>query len=130
MNQFTSAQLRKALSILVFFHVLIIVSSNYLVQIPFTIFSVHTTWGAFTFPFVFLATDLTVRIFGASLARKIIFVVMIPALLLSYLFSVIFSAGQFQGLAPLAVPNNQTPTWKQGSSVCLNVVLLTLVVQS
>ncbi len=105
MNQFTSAQLRKALSILVFFHVLIIVSSNYLVQIPFTIFSVHTTWGAFTFPFVFLATDLTVRIFGASLARKIIFVVMIPALLLSYLFSVIFSAGQFQGLAPLAELN-------------------------
>ena len=44
------------------------------------IFGLHTTWGAFTFPFIFLATDLTVRIFGAQLARKIIFLVMLPAL--------------------------------------------------
>ncbi len=102
MSQFTAAQQRKALVYLVSFHLIIIASSNYLVQLPFTIGGLHTTWGAFTFPFIFLATDLTVRIFGAPLARKIIFCVMIPALLFSYLLSVIFFQGQFQGLGHLA----------------------------
>ncbi len=102
MSNFTPAQQRKALSYLVLFHLVIIASSNYLVQIPFTIFGFHTTWGAFTFPFIFLATDLTVRIFGAPMARKIIFLVMLPALLVSYLLSVVFFEGQFQGLAPLS----------------------------
>jgi len=102
MSQFTPAQMRKALSILVLFHLVIIASSNYLVQIPFTIFGMHTTWGAFTFPFIFLATDLTVRIFGAKLARNIIFLVMLPALLVSYLLSVVFFEGQFQGLSQLS----------------------------
>jgi hypothetical protein len=46
----------------------VITSSNYLVQLPVSIFGFHTTWGAFSFPFIFLATDLTVRIFGAPLA--------------------------------------------------------------
>ncbi|WP_375751916.1 7-cyano-7-deazaguanine/7-aminomethyl-7-deazaguanine transporter [Vibrio sp. HN007] len=101
MSNFTPAQMRKALSVLVLFHLVIIASSNYLVQLPFTIFGMHTTWGAFTFPFIFLATDLTVRIFGAKLARKIIFLVMLPALIASYVLSVIFYEGQFQGLAPL-----------------------------
>ncbi|MDG3086701.1 7-cyano-7-deazaguanine/7-aminomethyl-7-deazaguanine transporter [Vibrio hannami] len=101
MSNFTPAQMRKALSVLVLFHLVIIASSNYLVQIPFTIFGMHTTWGAFTFPFIFLATDLTVRIFGAKLARKIIFLVMLPALAASYILSVMFYEGQFQGLAPL-----------------------------
>ncbi len=60
---FTPQQQRKALGYLVLFHLLVIASSNYLVQLPFTVFGYHTTWGAFTFPFIFLATDLTVRIF-------------------------------------------------------------------
>ncbi|MCE0493904.1 7-cyano-7-deazaguanine/7-aminomethyl-7-deazaguanine transporter [Vibrio salinus] len=102
MSQFTPSQQRKALSYLVVFHLLVIVSSNYLVQIPFVIFGFHTTWGAFTFPFIFLATDLTVRIFGSSLARKIIFLVMLPALALSYGCSVVFHQGEYQGLAPLS----------------------------
>lgn len=101
MNNFTPAQMRKALSILVLFHLVIIASSNYLVQLPFTIFGMHTTWGAFTFPFIFLATDLTVRVFGAKLARKIIFLVMLPALIVSYLLSVVFFEGQFQGFGQL-----------------------------
>ncbi|WED21790.1 7-cyano-7-deazaguanine/7-aminomethyl-7-deazaguanine transporter [Vibrio sp. JC009] len=102
MSNFTPAQMRKALSILVLFHLVIIASSNYLVQIPFTIFGMHTTWGAFTFPFIFLATDLTVRIFGAKLARKIIFLVMLPALVASYVLSVLFYEGAFQGIGALA----------------------------
>jgi len=105
MSQFTPVQQRKALCYLVVFHLLVIASSNYLVQIPFTIFGFHTTWGAFTFPFIFLATDLTVRIFGSFLARKIIFCVMLPALLLSYSLSVIFYKGEYQGIMPLSIFN-------------------------
>lgn len=101
MTQFSTAQQRRALGWLVMFHLLVITSSNYLVQIPFTVAGFHTTWGAFTFPFIFLATDLTVRIFGAQLARQIIFRVMIPALLVSYLLSVLFFEGAWQGLAGL-----------------------------
>ena len=50
----------------------------------------------------FLATDLTVRVFGAKEARWIIFIVMIPALIVSYIVSVVFSNGQYQGLGALS----------------------------
>ncbi|RKS85258.1 hypothetical protein DES39_1769 [Orbus hercynius] len=102
MYLFTAKQKQTALYQLSFFHILIIASSNYLVQIPFTIFGMSTTWGAFTFPFIFLTTDLTIRIFGASLARKIIFFVMMPALLLSYAVSVLFFDGHWLGMSALA----------------------------
>ncbi|MCE2572945.1 7-cyano-7-deazaguanine/7-aminomethyl-7-deazaguanine transporter [Motilimonas eburnea] len=102
MNTHTLTQAKFALLVLSLFHIGIIASSNYLVQLPVTILGMHTTWGAFTFPFIFLATDLTVRIFGAALARKIIFVVMLPALVISYLLSVLFFNGEYQGLAGLA----------------------------
>jgi len=102
-SPFTSAQLKQALILLASFHILILASSNYLVQLPFTVFGFHTTWGAFTFPFVFLATDLTVRLFGAAMARKIIFLVMMPALLISYVASVLFYQGEFQGFEKLAL---------------------------
>ncbi|USD37443.1 MULTISPECIES: 7-cyano-7-deazaguanine/7-aminomethyl-7-deazaguanine transporter [Ferrimonas] len=97
MLQLTAAQVKRALIILVSFHIIVITASNYLVQLPFQIFGLHTTWGAFSFPFVYLATDLTVRIFGAPSARKIIFGAMMPALLASYVISVLFFEGQFQG---------------------------------
>lgn len=103
---FSDAQ-RRSLLLLAFFHIFIITISNYLVQItfeikiPFTDITIPTTWGTFTFPFIFLATDLTVRVFGAALARKIIFVVMIPALVVSYIVSVLFFEGTFQGFAVL-----------------------------
>ena len=98
----TPAQYQTALMRLSLFHILIIASSNYLVQLPITIFGFHTTWGAFSFPFIFLATDLTVRIFGAGLARKIIQTVMLPALTVSYVLSVLFFEGSFQGVGNLA----------------------------
>lgn len=50
----TPAQYQTALMRLSLFHILIIASSNYLVQLPITIFGFHTTWGAFSFPFIFL----------------------------------------------------------------------------
>lgn len=105
-KSFTRKQKQKALYWLAFFHILVIASSNYLVQIPFDIFGFHTTWGAFTFPFIFLTTDLTIRIYGASLARKIIFVVMIPALLFSYLISVLFFETHWVGLSALTEFNS------------------------
>lgn len=102
---FTEQQSRQAMIRLSLFHVLIIASSNYLVQLPISMFGVHTTWGAFSFPFIFLATDLTVRIFGSELARHIILRAMMPALVLSYLFSVVFSSGKFVGLSALSNVN-------------------------
>lgn len=101
MNQFNQSQLSKALILLTSFHLIIIAASNYLVQIPVNLLGIQTTWGGFTFPFIFLATDLTVRIFGAGMARRIIFMTMFPALIVSYVLSVVFFEGQFQGLAPL-----------------------------
>ena len=101
----TAAQTRRALFILVLFHIVVIAASNYLVQLEFQLFGLNTTWGTFSFPFVYLATDLTVRIFGAQRARKIIFRALLPALLVSYLVSALFYEGRFQGLSELAKLN-------------------------
>lgn len=105
MNPFTTVQRKKALVWLSLFHLLVITSSNYLVQLPISIFGFHTTWGAFSFPFIFLATDLTVRIFGSPLARRIIFAVMVPALVISYAISALFYMGEWQGFAALGTFN-------------------------
>ncbi|MGL4613797.1 MAG: 7-cyano-7-deazaguanine/7-aminomethyl-7-deazaguanine transporter [Shewanella sp.] len=101
MLMLTPAQLSRALFLLVGFHILIICVSNYLVQLPFQLFGYHTTWGAFSFPFVYLATDLTVRIFGQQAARNIILKAMIPALMISYIMGVLFHQGSFQGASSL-----------------------------
>ena len=97
----TPAQASRCMAILVAFHITVIAASNYLVQLPFTLFGFHTTWGAFSFPFIFLATDLTVRLFGKGPARMIIARVMLPALLVSYGVSVIFPQGSFAGFGAL-----------------------------
>src|SRR3546814_5633772 len=57
--------------------------------------------GAFSFPFIFLATDLTVRLIGKTEARSVITRAMIPALIASYIVSVLFHVGRFNGLAEL-----------------------------
>ncbi|GBU13336.1 inner membrane protein [Enterobacterales bacterium] len=105
MFSFTAQQRFLALVWLSLFHIAIITSSNYLVQLPISIFGFHTTWGAFTFPFIFLATDLTVRIFGAPLARRIILSVMMPALLISYVISALYFEAEWQGFAALSSLN-------------------------
>ena len=96
---------KKILLPLILFHLVVIAASNYLVQIPVTVFGFQTTWGAFTFPLIFLATDLTTRLYGAASARRIIFSAMIPAIIISYLFSVIFFEGSFQGFSQLSELN-------------------------
>lgn len=92
---------RAVLAALIAFHILIIIASNYLVQLPITLFGWHTTWGAFSFPFIFLATDLTVRLIGKRSARVVIARVMLPALVASYIVSVLFHEGAFGGVAAL-----------------------------
>lgn len=94
---------------LVAFHILIISASNYLnylVQLPFTISGLYTTWGAFSFPFVYLATDLTVCIFGQQAACSIIFKTMLPALLITYVMGALFQQGSLQNLSALAELNS------------------------
>lgn len=89
------------LSLLVAFHIVVIIASNYLVQLPIDLFGFHSTWGAFSFPFIFLATDLTVRLIGKSEARSVIARAMVPALIASYVVSVLFHEGGFNGLGSL-----------------------------
>lgn len=96
---------RPALAGLIAFHLLIIIASNYLVQLPMTLFGWQTTWGAFSFPFIFLATDLTVRLLGKASARQVIARVMLPALVASYGVSVLFQSGSFAGVSALLAFN-------------------------
>ncbi|MCK9515326.1 MAG: 7-cyano-7-deazaguanine/7-aminomethyl-7-deazaguanine transporter [Ottowia sp.] len=82
-------------------HIAIIIASNYLVQLPVDIFGLHSTWGAFSFPLIFLATDLTVRLLGKQVARRIIAHVMLPALVASYVVGALFQEGRFAGWGSL-----------------------------
>ena len=54
---------------------LVVLSSNYLVQIPFQYFGLSEilTYGAFSYPITFLITDLANRAYGKFIARKIVF---------------------------------------------------------
>lgn len=47
----------------------IVVASNILVQF---LYGQWLTWGAFTYPFAFLVTDLMNRIYGAQAARRVV----------------------------------------------------------
>jgi hypothetical protein len=87
------------------FQLLVIALTNYLVQFPLEIFGWKTTWGAFTYPLIFLSTDLTVRLLGQHMARKVIFIVMLPALLISYIISTVFFDGIYQGISNIFVFN-------------------------
>ena len=98
----TPAQHQTALVRLSLFHILIIASSNYLVQLPINLLGFHSTWGAFSFPFIFLATDLTVRLIGKVSARRVITRAMLPALVASYIVGVLFHEGGFNGWGALA----------------------------
>ena len=72
---------------LVFFHCFIIGISNYLVQFPISLWGYHFTIATFTFPFIILATDLTVRILNDLTARKFIAYAFVPAFFISLYFA-------------------------------------------
>ena len=49
----------------------IVVASNILVQF---LYGQWLTWGAFTYPFAFLVTDIMNRVYGVRAARRVVFV--------------------------------------------------------
>lgn len=63
----------------------IVVASNILVQFPFTPFGLadYLTWGAFTYPFAFLVTDLSNRRFGPRRTRHVVYAGFAVAVVLS-----------------------------------------------
>ena len=83
-------QLIQSLSIA---HIFLLTISNILVQYPFSFFGYHTTWGAFSYPAIFILTDLTTRLLGAHIARKIIFRSMFPGLIISYFLASYIEGG-------------------------------------
>ncbi|HEY7760494.1 MAG TPA: queuosine precursor transporter [Burkholderiales bacterium] len=60
--------------------VLVILSSNILVQTPL---NQWLTWGAITYPFSFLITDLANRYYGLRFARRVVYAGFVIALVLS-----------------------------------------------
>jgi uncharacterized integral membrane protein (TIGR00697 family) len=76
---------KRLLVLLVFFQIIVITISNFLVSIPVEIYNLKLTWSAFSFPIVVLAIDLTVRVLGKSIARATI--------AFSYPFAIISSIG-------------------------------------
>ena len=69
----------------------IVVASNILVQ--FLILDGLLTWGAFTYPFAFLVTDLMNRIYGPKEARRVVFVGFITGVICSLIGSQIMLEG-------------------------------------
>ena len=59
---------------------MIVVASNWLVQFPINDL---LTWGAITYPFSFLVTDLTTRLHGPAPARRVVWAGFALAVLLS-----------------------------------------------
>ncbi|NDY96634.1 queuosine precursor transporter [Wenzhouxiangella limi] len=60
--------------------VAIVASANYLVQFPV---NEWLTWGALTYPISYFVTDLTNRWYGSELARRVVYVGFVLAVILS-----------------------------------------------
>jgi queuosine precursor transporter len=76
----------------------VVVASNILVQF---LFGQWLTWGAFTYPFAFLVTDLMNRIYGAQAARKVVFAGFVVGVLCSLIGTRI--VGEFGPLVTLRI---------------------------
>lgn len=78
--------------------ILIVVASNILVQ---HLFGQWLTWGAFTYPFAFLVTDLTNRLQGPRAARQVV----VAGFAVGVLCSIVGSQidGEFGALVSLRV---------------------------
>ena len=69
----------------VFAMAIVVVASNILVQ--FLILDGLLTWGAFTYPLAFLVTDVMNRVYGASPARRVVFIGFIVGVICSLIGS-------------------------------------------
>jgi uncharacterized integral membrane protein (TIGR00697 family) len=76
----------------------IVVASNILVQF---LLGQWLTWGAFTYPFAFLVTDLMNRFYGPSAARRVIFAGFVVGVLCSLIGTQI--QGEFGPLVTLRI---------------------------
>ena len=76
----------------------IVVASNILVQF---LFGNWLTWGAFTYPFAFLVTDVMNRVYGAPAARRVVFVGFIVGVICSLIGTQIM--GEFGPLVTLRI---------------------------
>ncbi len=84
----------------------LVVLSNYLVRFPVNDF---LTWGAFSYPFVFLVTDLTNRVLGPAAARRVVYwgfacgvglsLIVLPGFRIAVASGVAFLAGQLLDVA-------------------------------
>ncbi len=74
-------------------HIIIIATSNIAVTFPFTFCGFHSTYGVFTFPLIFIITDLTARLMGKKAARNTVLISMIPGFIISYIFTVYSNSG-------------------------------------
>ena len=61
----------------------VVVSANFLVQIPVPGLEEYLTWGAVIFPFAFLVNDLTNRLLGPAKARRTVAVGAVAGVALS-----------------------------------------------
>ena len=76
----------------------IVVASNILVQF---LAGPWLTWGAFTYPFAFLVTDLTNRLYGPAAARRVVLVGFVVGVICSLIGSQIM--GEYGPLVSLRV---------------------------
>ena len=76
----------------------IVVASNILVQFPF---GTWLTWGAFTYPFAFLVTDVMNRAYGAQAARRVVFAGFVAGVICSLIGTQIM--GEFGPLVTLRI---------------------------
>jgi uncharacterized PurR-regulated membrane protein YhhQ (DUF165 family) len=69
--------------------ILVVLASNILVQYPFHHLGLgdYLTWGAFTYPFSFLVTDLSNRRFGSQGARRVVYAGFVLAVALSIILA-------------------------------------------
>jgi uncharacterized PurR-regulated membrane protein YhhQ (DUF165 family) len=67
----------------------VVTASNFLVQFPFDHFGLRDvlTWGAFTYPFAFLVTDLANRRHGLKTARMVVYAGFAVAVVLSVMLA-------------------------------------------
>ncbi|MDX5349290.1 MAG: queuosine precursor transporter [Paracoccaceae bacterium] len=76
----------------------IVVASNILVQYPLGAF---LTWGALSYPFAFLVTDLTNRLLGPAAARRVVLAGFVTGILCSFVGTQIM--GEFGPLVTLRI---------------------------
>jgi uncharacterized integral membrane protein (TIGR00697 family) len=76
----------------------IVTASNILVQYPL---GLYLTWGALTYPFAFLVTDLTNRLAGPAIARRVVLAGFATGVICSFIGTQVM--GEFGPLVTLRI---------------------------